>query len=92
MQYDDQKFLVIPVKDLAYLTQAQRASLGEPLAAIMTGRTRDGLPASNKYYIVNQDEPYAGQILHEILIAEEKKASMVMQGLWPKPRRRKTDI
>ncbi len=91
MAYDDQKFLVVPAKDVRALPDELQKGLFAALAAIMEARVRDGLPATNKYYVVNQDEPYAGQILHDILIGEEKKTTMVMQGLWPKPRRRKTD-
>jgi len=91
MEYDDNKFLVLESRDLAELDAAERYALSGVLASIMKRRKAAGVSQINKYFVVNQDEPYAGQILHDILIAEEKKAWAIQQGLWPKPRRRKTD-
>ena len=88
IQYEPDKFIVLKTDEVLELLDPAEL---EQLHALLTAlnNRREGEPHS--YYVVNQGEPYAGQILHEILINEERKEWMYRQGLWPKPKRRKTD-
>lgn len=68
----ENKFIVINVKDLKYLTEEYREKLFVITKAIEYGRQDEGKEI-NDYWVCNQDEPYADQIKSIILIGETKK-------------------
>jgi len=53
-----------------YLSKEQRKQLMQINDTIAAGRVNDGKVGENKYYICNQDEPYAEKVLIEILKGE----------------------
>lgn len=63
-KYQEGKFIVINKKNLKKLNEAQHFYL-----TLLLGKLEDG----NKYYVVNQDEPYAEEVLNIILKGEEGK-------------------
>ena len=69
---EENKFIVIPVKDLRYLDNPQHSSLKEIVEKLAEGRKLEG-KKSNEYYVCNQDEPYAKEVLEVILKGEEAK-------------------
>lgn len=68
----ENKFIVINVKDLKYLTEEYREKLFVITKAIEYGRQDEGKKI-NDYWVCNQDEPYADQIKSIILTGETKK-------------------
>lgn len=60
----EEKYIVIKVKDLKKLTDKQVSTLSY---------LHDKIGNKNKYYVCNQDEPYADNIINTILEGESKK-------------------
>ena len=68
------KFTVIKNEDIRkYLTKEQIGQLLTISSVIQAGRMKDGKTAGNLYYVVNQDEPYAEDVLQLILKGEDNK-------------------
>lgn len=65
-----EKFLVLNLKHLEELTDETRTVFEDACE-----RVRDELKLDNKYYVCNQDEPYAGDVINIILSGEDKKAA-----------------
>jgi hypothetical protein len=62
------KFEVIKIEDtLKYLEPLQMMQLANILKTIECGRKEEGENINNKYYIVNQDEPYSNKVKELIL-------------------------
>jgi len=58
----EEKFVVINKKDLGYLNESGKVDLSKVLLAITIARSTDGKKL-NKYYVCNQDEPYAQSVI-----------------------------
>lgn len=76
---EENKFIVIPLKDLRYLDQPRQKHLNEVLKLLAEGRKLENKPENN-YYVCNQDEPYAEDVLNLILKGEEMKKTKLTQG------------
>ena len=72
---DDDKFIVIPKETMERLSMTARGQLGYMMSQINTMREKDagGPVPSPRYYVVNQDEPYADEVLNTILLGEKRK-------------------
>ena len=71
-----EKFLVINGKDLKGLTPLKQAKLGEIMNDIEAYRSKRGTTPEAKYYVCNQDEPYAQQVIDIILQGETTKEDL----------------
>ena len=72
--YEKDKFLVIPTKYLPRMSRTIRFQLKYILTQLESIRRRDGNENMRpEYYVVNQDEPYADQVLDIILAGEDEK-------------------
>ena len=71
--FEDDKFLVIPVKYLDRMSVTTRGHLYAVMERLRKLREGDGKDTDNQYYVVNQDEPYANDVLNTILLGEERK-------------------
>ncbi len=68
------KFTVLKIEDIEkYLSFVEKELLGTLIDNIQIGREKDGKSASNTYYVVNTDEPYAEEVLRLILQREDEK-------------------
>jgi len=63
----EEKFIVINTKHLNNIPKTRREKFLKELDAI-----QEWLP-NNKYYVCNQDEPYAKKVIKTILDGENKK-------------------
>lgn len=72
----EEKFIVIKWDDVhKYLTEGDFLLLAKLTAKIAEGRRAGRKPRPiNKYYVCNQDEPYAKEVINIILGGEERKA------------------
>lgn len=68
--------IVIKKEDLKYISAEEMHVLMCLLNKISNGRVQDNKSPKNKYYIVNQDEPYAEKILN-IILSEESDNSKI---------------
>jgi hypothetical protein len=69
----EDKFLVLPTKYLDQLSTTNKAHLNYILNRIKVMREEQGKTDSPKYFVCNQDEPYANDVLNTILLGEERK-------------------
>lgn len=70
----EEKFVVFNIKDIdEYLSTSSKANLVLMEKAIQLGREKDGKKGVNNYYVCNQDEPYAQQVIDIILAGETEK-------------------
>lgn len=62
--YEDNKYIVVPMKHFHNLSLSDRNELRAIVKKIAT---------PNKYFVCNQDEPYAEEVIKIILEGESKK-------------------
>lgn len=66
--------IVIKIDDAkAYLTKDQISQIEKCLEDIQKGRIKDGKVPVNRYFICNEDEPYAKTVEDMILAGEAQK-------------------
>lgn len=63
----EDSYIVVKRKDLHNLTTTE-----QDIVEMLLNKAR-GLKPTNKYYVVNTDEPYADEVLQTILIGERQK-------------------
>lgn len=68
----ERKFIVINRKDFKYLSNQQIYYIGSVLNTIYHSRMDEG-KKDNRYYVVNDDEPYADKIRKIIMEGETEK-------------------
>lgn len=77
--FEDKKYLVIKMADIeaasAMYGHGFRSAYEDFLDHIRSYREIMGKEFAQRYYVVNQDEPYAEEILNLILKRENEKAS-----------------
>ena len=74
VKFEDDKFLVLPTKYVDQLSTTQKGQLRYIFARVEALRVSAGKTELDpKYYVVNQDEPYALDVLNTILLGEERK-------------------
>ena len=83
MKEVENKFIVINIKDLEYLTDEYREKLFVITKAIQFGREEDGKKINN-YWVCNQDEPYAEQV-RNIILADDKASQLDCRVSQPTP-------
>jgi len=69
----EEKFIVINKK---HLEELEKSVIWKPLVSSLKEALDDlclGLPLQNKYYVCNQDEPYAQKVIDIILEGEDAK-------------------
>ena len=72
--FEDDKFIVIPTKYLDRLSMTLRGQLKYITARVRDLRIEDRKHNLDpRYYVVNQDEKYALDVLNTILLGEERK-------------------
>jgi hypothetical protein len=72
--YKQDKFIVINRKNLKYLNESDSKILGNILSTMAINyESRTGQPYSAQYYVCNQDEPYAPEVIKTILEGEKQK-------------------
>lgn len=68
--------IVIKIEDvMKYLTEVEQKSLEVITHTISKGRAEDGKNPNNKYYICNEDEPYAEMVKGVIIGGEYAKTT-----------------
>lgn len=67
------KFIVIPVKYAEKMSGKNRQRLSWILQDVAKQRRVQGKTADPRYYVCNQDEPYAGKVIRTILDGEDAK-------------------
>jgi hypothetical protein len=72
-EFEDEKFIVLPMKYVNEMPSYLQADLGEVLSNIAWQREQQGFNPEAKYYVCNRDEPYAEEVLRVILTGEEDK-------------------
>jgi len=81
---DETKFLIFKIADIQrYLSPLEQANLAVCIERISECRANDGRP-DNDYWVVNLDEPYAGEVGHLIMRHEAEKAQK--EGYFPSDR------
>lgn len=75
----EEKYIVLPLKYTEQLSEAGKDALRGICVTVQALRTKakGGMPSSEKYYVCNQDEPYADHVLQTILNGETLKENMV---------------
>ena len=59
-----EKFVVVKIDDIHnYLDEIQQVNFVTKLERIEAGRVADGKRPQNKYIVINQDEPYAPEVI-----------------------------
>ena len=71
--FEENKFIVINVKDFEALSRTNRNTLVGVLDKLYRDRESVGKDPMPRYYVCNQDEPYAGEVLKAILDGEGNK-------------------
>jgi len=60
----EEKYLVLKWDDIReYLRVSQKEALEDIILTVHANREVSGKPASNKYVVINQDEPYFPDVL-----------------------------
>jgi hypothetical protein len=73
-EFEKDKFIVIPTKYLERISTTARIQLAAVMNAVEKVRGKDKVVnLYPEYYVVNQDEPYAEDVLSVILRGEERK-------------------
>ena len=67
------KFEVLPKKYVHRLRPEQLVALNQIHCDISMMRIKDGKSPHAEYFVCNQDEPYADEVLRVILDGEDKK-------------------
>ena len=73
VEFEDNKYIVIKTQDFKNLSMTNRGALIGVLDKIQRDRLALGKDPEPKYYVCNQDEPYAIDVLNTILKGEERK-------------------
>lgn len=68
----EEKFFVIPYKDLELLSEEDQQKLKSVLEKIASERKAKGKEVNN-YYVCNQDESYAEKVFNVIIEGEKEK-------------------
>ena len=76
VKYDPDKFIMITTKDLLELPKQMQNTLQEICVWVEIARRERGADPYPKYYVCNQDEPYAQEVLRIILDGEKEKEAI----------------
>lgn len=73
-EFEPDKFIVINRKNLGCLNETDYGVFCNIIAQLAVNyEARNGKPLDHKYYVCNQDEPYAQKVLDVILEGEREK-------------------
>ena len=67
------KYLVLKWSDLDRLAITNRGMVGAIIEKVSKIREAEGRDTDPRYYVCNQDEPYAQQVIDTILAGEDAK-------------------
>ena len=70
---EQDKYIVIKRDDLRFLINDEIDWLDKILVGIKAGRSFENRPIKNNYWVCNQDEPYAKDVIKIILDGEKGK-------------------
>jgi hypothetical protein len=71
------KFVVLKVEDIEkYCSFEQHEQLSDICSQVEGGRMEEGKNAENRYFVVNTDEPYAGEVKAVIEKHEGEKVTL----------------
>ena len=73
VKFEDDKFLVLPTKYIQILSMTMRGQLTYIANRVQTLRQNSSRGDHPGYYVCSRDEPYAEDVLNEILRGEERK-------------------
>ena len=74
-RFEDDKFIVLPTKYVEQMPSTLKTQLAYVCDRVRTLRSdaKGEYTPVPKYYVCNQDEPYAQDVLNTILLGEERK-------------------